>query len=63
MPFDFSLAKKNAFHFSGHFVPGHFTVDAFDCSFFAAGHVAFRPYDRTPEREDARNVTTHCTDT
>jgi hypothetical protein len=37
---DPSLGQKNAFHYSGHSVAGDFAVDAFDGSFFAAGHAA-----------------------
>jgi hypothetical protein len=32
--------RKNAFHFSGHFLASNSPVDAFDSSFFALGHVA-----------------------
>jgi hypothetical protein len=38
MPLDLSLGQKNAFHGRRDFVAGHLAVDAFDGSFFAAGH-------------------------
>jgi hypothetical protein len=53
-----SFWQQYAFYRSGHFVAGDLAVDAFDGSFFTVRHAAPQSQNPTPERQDARNVTT-----